>query len=129
AIEYVLKSEDGGLLTKGKAPMYKHGFAVHFLSEGYGKGTDKDLKGRMKATLTRAVKAIADGQNREGGWRYQPKSRDADISVTGCQWHVLAASKRAGCDRRQATVDKGTKCVLSCRDLDQGDRFCYMPRI
>ena len=87
--------------------MYEHGFAVHFLAEAYGKVTDKALKERMKATLTKAVKVIADGQNREGGWRYQPKSRDADISVTCCQLHALAAAKRAGFDVPQATVDKG----------------------
>ena len=109
--------------------MYEHGFAVHFLAEAYGKVTDKALKERMKATLTKAVKVIADGQNREGGWRYQPKSRDADISVTCCQLHALAAAKRAGFEVPQATVDKGIKYVLSCRDLDQSGRFCYMPRI
>lgn len=128
AVEYILKNKEGGLLAQGKAaPMEEHGFAVHFLADGYGKVTDKALKEQMKATLTRAVKVIADGQNREGGWRYQPNSKDADLGGTCCQLHALAAAKRAGFEVPQATIDNGITFILSCRDLNQSGKFRSLP--
>lgn len=70
---------------------------------------------------------IADGQNRAGGWRYQPNSKDADLGGTCCQLHALAAAKRAGFEVPQATIDNGVTFVLSCRDLDQSGKFRYLP--
>jgi len=128
AIEYVLRNEVGGLLAEGRsAPMYEHGFAVRFLAEAYGKVADGALKDRMKATLTRAVGVIADGQNREGGWRYQPNSKDADLSVTCCELQALAAARVAGVDVPQATIDGGIKYVLACRK--KNGRFQYVPNV
>lgn len=126
AIEYVLRNENDGLLAEGKsAPMYEHGFGVRFLGQAYVKVADGVLKERIKATLTRAVKVIADAQNREGGWRYQPNSKDADLSVTCCQLQALADARVAGFDVPQATIDEGIKYVLACRRKD--GRFQYMP--
>ncbi|OJW03196.1 MAG: hypothetical protein BGO49_00015 [Planctomycetales bacterium 71-10] len=128
AIEYVLRHEAGGLLAEGSsAPMYEHGFAVRFLAEAYGKVADGDLKDRLKATLTRAVGVIADGQNREGGWRYQPNAKDADMRVTCCQLQALAAARVAGIDVSRATVDKGVEYIFACRVKD--GRFRYMPNV
>ena len=39
--------------------------------------------------MSKAVNLIVDTQNAEGGWRYQPQRRDADISVTICQVMAL----------------------------------------
>jgi uncharacterized protein YfaS (alpha-2-macroglobulin family) len=107
--------------------MYEHGFAVRFLAEAYGKVADGALKDRLKATLTRAVAVIADGQNREGGWRYQPNSKDADLSATCCQLQALAAASAAGVNVPRATIDEGIKYVLACRKKD--GRFQYMPNV
>lgn len=127
AIDYILRNEDGGLLAEGRsAPMCEHGEAVHFLAEAYDKVTDHALRDRMKGALLRAVKVIAESQNREGGWRYTRTPRDADISVTSCQLHALAAAKRAGFEVPQATIDNGISYILGCLDLHHGDRFRYM---
>jgi len=107
--------------------MYEHGFAVRFLAEAYGKVADVVLKDRMKAALTRAVAVTADGQNRKGGWRYQPNSKDADLSVTCCQLQALAAARAAGLDVPQATIDGGIEYVLACRNTN--GRFQYMPNV
>ena len=128
AIEYVLRHEADGLLAEGKsAPMYEHGFAVRFLAEAYDKVADGDLKGRLRVILTRAVAVIADGQNREGGWRYQPNSKDADVSVTCCELQALAAARAAGVDVPQATLDAGIQYVIACRK--KNGRFQYMPNV
>lgn len=130
AIEYILRNEVAGLLAEGRfTPMYEHGQAVHFLAEAFSKVTDKVLQDRMKGVLSRAVTVITDSQNREGGWRYRRTPRDADISVTCCQLHALAAAQRAGFDVPQTTIDQGIKYILSCRDLYYGDRFRYMPKV
>lgn len=127
AIEYVLRHEAGGPLAEGRsAPMYEHGFAVRFLAEAYGKVADGALKERLKATLTRAVGVIVDSQNL-GGWRYQPNSKDADLTMTCCELQALAAARAAGVDVPQATIDAGIQYVLACRK--KNGRFQYMPNV
>jgi hypothetical protein len=131
AVEYVLQNETDGLLAREgqPAPMYEHAFTVRFLAEAYGKVTDKALKDRMKATLTRAVHLIVTSQTREGGWRYQPAPIDADVSATACQLHALAAAKQAGFDVPAETIDRGVKYVCACQDLKGGDGgFHYTTR-
>ena len=72
--------------------MYGHGFATLFLAEVYGMHPDPDLRQK----LVKAVKLIINTQNDEGGWRYQPERREADISVTICQVMALRAARNAG---------------------------------
>lgn len=132
AVEFVLDNarvDVAGLLARseGHGPMYEHAFAVEFLAEAHGKTADKERKGRIKEALGRAVQVIVDAQNREGGWRYRPAPGDADVSVTSCQLHALAAARAAGLDVPQATIDRGVKYVLACQDLLGGDGgFHYM---
>ena len=47
----------------------------------------------LREKLSRAVKLIIDTQNEDGGWRYQPQRREADLSVTVCE--VMALRTRA----------------------------------
>ena len=72
--------------------MYGHGFAVTYLAEVYGMTERKNLK----PCLNRAIKLILSSQNKEGGWRYEPKPSDADVSVTVCQVMALRSGKNAG---------------------------------
>ena len=58
--------------------MYAHGIASVALAEIYGQ-TRSPV---MRAKLDRAIKLIISSQNPEGGWRYRPIVKDADISVT-----------------------------------------------
>ena len=44
--------------------------------------------------LAKAVKLIRNTQNAQGGWRYQPRRTEADISVTICQVMALRAARR-----------------------------------
>ena len=57
---------------------------------------DKALREEVREKLHQAVKLILDSQNGEGGWRYTPGSRDADLSVTICQIMALRAARNAG---------------------------------
>jgi hypothetical protein len=90
--------------------MYSHGFATTVLAELYGEVQDPTIK----AKLQRVVLLIIHAQNPQGGWRYQPGSRDADISVTVPQTVALCAAKRAGIEVPQVTIDKAIGYIKSC---------------
>lgn len=132
AVRYVLSREDKG--TPGffhnpnvdQAGMYGQGFAVLFLADAHATITDRKLKTEVKEALTRAVKLLIDSQNARGGWRYQPKPQDADVSVTACQAVALRAARDAGIDVPQATIDKAADYVKSCQHPDDGG-FRYTP--
>ncbi len=100
AIEYVIGQESrdtpGFLYHKSGSTfgaMYGHGFGTLLLGEAYGMATKRDLQKRIRDTLERAVKLIESSQNVEGGWRYDPKPKSADVSVTICQ--IMALRSRA----------------------------------
>ena len=76
--------------------MYEHGFATLFLAEAYGMSRAAGLREKLAG----AVRFIVETQNREGGWRYFPERRDADISVTICQVMALRAAKNAAMNVR-----------------------------
>ena len=87
---------DNGLLVgkeRSHGPMYSHGIATLMLAEIYGM-VDPTQSERCREVLQRAIKLIVDAQNHpksaehDGGWRYQPTSGDADLSVTA--WQLLA---------------------------------------
>lgn len=133
ALDYVLRQEKStprGYLHNHAAtphgPMYGHGFGTLFLAEVYGMvhdRKDKKLRERLHGTLERAVQLIITSQNVEGGWRYQPEPKDADISVTICQIMALRAARNVGFSVPKSVVDKCTKYVQRCQDHDGGFRY------
>jgi hypothetical protein len=100
-------------------PMYEHGFATLFLSEVYGMSPRDDLRDK----LARAVDLIVRTQNAEGGWRYQPRREDADISVTICQVMALRAARNAGIKVPNETIDKCVDYVKRSQNPDGGFRY------
>jgi hypothetical protein len=131
AVDYILGQEQKdppGFFAAGPThgPMYGQGYAVLFLAEVHGVLPGKARKGRVKECLTRATRLILAAQNREGGWRYQPVPRDADVTVTACQLHALRAARAAGLDVPKEALDRGARYVLSCQDLQAGGGFRYM---
>jgi hypothetical protein len=128
ALRYVLDTDDGRgyLLSKSgtsHGPMYGHGFGALFLAEVHGMVHDRELRDRLRDTIKRAIKLIVDHQNPEGGWRYQPGNRDADISVTVCQIMALRAARNAGFYVPKSTVDRCTRYVKNCQDREGGFRY------
>lgn len=134
ALDFILSQENvagghPGFLHNPKAsphgPMYNHGFATLLLACVHGTIKDKKQAARVEETLGRAVKLIVESQNREGGWRYTPDSRDADITVTTCQMASLLAARKAGIEVPDRTIDQGIAYVKKCQDRDSG-AFRYM---
>ncbi|MBD3674669.1 MAG: terpene cyclase/mutase family protein [Planctomycetaceae bacterium] len=100
-------------------PMYDHGFAVTFLAEIYGMTDRKDLR----ACLDRSIKLIISSQNQEGGWRYEPKPSDADVSVTVCQVMALRSAKNAGLYVPKETIDRAVAYLKGSQNSDGGFRY------
>ncbi len=104
-IDYVLGSQrDNGLLLGvqiGSGPMYSHSISTLFLSEVSGM-VDPDRQKRIDDVLPRALEVILAAQkvqkspNHQGGWRYQPNSRDSDISCTGWPLMALRSARNNG---------------------------------
>ena len=74
--------------------------------------------------MSKAVNLIVNTQNSEGGWRYQPQRRDADISVTICQVMALRAARNAGLFVPRETIDRCIDYVKRSQNADGG--FMYM---
>jgi squalene cyclase len=124
-VDYVLTNTNdrGFISTPGggsHGPMYGHGFATLFLAEVYGTSPVMDVRDKLSA----AVKLIVDTQNEEGGWRYQPRRSEADLSVTICQVMALRAAKNAGIYVPTETIDKCIEYVKRSQNPDGG--FMYM---
>jgi len=102
-----------------RGPMYGHGFATLFLAEVLGMSRNDEVR----VALTNAVRLIGDVQNHEGGWRYDPRRHDADISVTVCQVMALRAARNAGIFVPNETVEQAVAYVRRCQNSDGG--FSY----
>lgn len=133
-IRYVLDHQrsDGMLVSNtSHGPMYCHGISTLMLAEVVGMTADAELAERTQRALGRAIKLILMAQNlpkspdNAGGWRYQPTSRDSDISVSGWQLMALRAAKSAGCDVPSENIDRAVAYLKHCAVPSGG--FAYQP--
>jgi hypothetical protein len=99
-------------------PMYEHALATLALIEASGWVTTAG----MRETCQAAVDLIVGAQNREGGWRYQPKPQDADLSVTVMQVVALRAAQNARLEVPQETIDGAIRYVKTCARPEGGGR-------
>jgi Prenyltransferase and squalene oxidase repeat len=108
-------------------PMYGHGFGTLFLGECHGQVHDRALREELTTKLRQALQLIVRSQNSEGGWRYHPHTREADLSVTVCQIMALRSGRNAGFAVPKACVKRCVAYVKRCQDPMRGF-FRYMPR-
>ena len=99
--------------------MYGHGFATLFLAQVYGMTKRDDIRRK----LSDAIRLIVRTQNHEGGWRYQPRPEDADVSVTVCQIMALRAARNAGIHAPKSTRDRCVEYIKKCQNDDGGFRY------
>ena len=123
-VEYVLEHcHRSGFISYREAvsrgPMYGHGFATLFLAEVYGMSQRAELREK----LSKAVQLIVNTQNSEGGWRYEPRRNEADVSVTVCQVMALRAARNAGIHVPNETVDNAIHYIKRCQNPDGGFRY------
>jgi hypothetical protein len=128
ALKYVMENTaPSGFIAVANAgthgPMYSHGFGTLFLAEAYGMTHKAEIRDELREKLTNAVRLIIDTQNPEGGWRYQPVRKDADLSVTICQINALRAARNAGLFVPKETVDACIRYVKQSQNPDGGFRY------
>jgi hypothetical protein len=118
ALRAMISSQDAqtGYLPNS---MYHHGFAMLALAEAYGavdeallwqpaeSGGSEGKQRSLAESLDLAIRCASTSQkkNRWGGWRYTPDATDADTSVTGAVLMGLLASRNAGMEVPDETIN------------------------
>jgi hypothetical protein len=98
----VVADENGYLGRSDRSRMYGHGIITLMLTEMVGMSVDEEVDRKVRDLAKAGVKLILTAQkvnkndSNKGGWRYEPQSTDADISVSVWQLMSLRAAKNAG---------------------------------
>ena len=103
--------------------MYSHGFASLFLSEVCGMMPEAERQKKVNAVLEQATAFAVAAQNKDGGWRYEPRAPYGDVSVTVAIMMALRAARSAGLGVRQSVVRAGSQYIRGCQTADGG--FSY----
>jgi hypothetical protein len=105
--------------AEGSHNMYGHGIAALALGEVYGMTGDESIRPRLE----RAIKLILGSQNKQGGWRYNPRPESADISVSVLQVVALRVAKNSGIDVPEENLQRAIAYLRACRHNSGG--FTY----
>ena len=115
ALDFVLQedrqSETGYYGSKDGSRMYGHGITTLTLSEMLGMGLDEEQDQKIRKRTQKAIDLILRSQkvpkspSHQGGWRYSPDSRDADLSATIWQLMSLRSAKNAGLSVPSAAIE------------------------
>ena len=130
ALDYLLRDEvidDRGYYGRtDNSQMYGHGIATLALAEMLGMGRDEKQDQKCRERLEKAVEVIIRSQKVEkpghlkGGWRYDPESRDSDISASVWQVMALRGARNAGLeipnDSIRNAVNYISRSYASARD-------------
>jgi hypothetical protein len=108
----------------GSKYMYNHGIATIALAELYGETRHPAMRQKLQGAIQLIVTSQSNEGRHRGGWRYQPKPGDADISVTVLQVVALRAAKNGGLDVPQQTIDDAVDYVKRCATGNSGG-FAY----
>jgi len=114
-----------GYLGGNDGKMYSHCIATLFLSEVSGM-VRPELQAKIGEALPRALKIILDAQkiekdkSHQGGWRYQPDSRDSDFSCSGWALMALRSARLNGAAVPPEAIKNAVEYVLRRHDEKQG---------
>jgi hypothetical protein len=131
-LDYILSHKPAnGYLNRG-GRMYGHGIATLFLSEVSGM-VDQRRQRQIDALLPLALRVILDAQKvtkqpvHQGGWRYEPHSRDSDLSLTGWSLMALRSAKLNGAPVPDKAIADAGGFVRMCwkHDGRAGDHLGY----
>ena len=126
ALDFVLldKHQDSnGYFGKADhSRMYGHGIITLMLSEMVGMGVNKKQDELLRKRLEKSLQLILWSQKQKnkndkrqyGGWRYEPNSRDSDLSVTVWQLMSLRASNDAGIAVPKEAIDDAVEYLKNC---------------
>ncbi len=146
ALKYVLdekrQDSEGYLGRSDGSRMYGHGIATLMLTELLGMGTDADQDKLIEQRCQKAIELILQAQQQkksrryQGGWRYTPSAKDADLSVTIWQLMALRSAKNDGLDVPASAIQQAVEYLkrsyASTMDRNgmpdgRASGFCYTP--
>ncbi len=115
ALAYVLHDdrvdEKGYFGQADGSRMYGHGITTLMLTEMMGMGVSSEQDKLIHERCQKAIDIILSSQKEpkpthfQGGWRYEPASRDADLSVTVWQVMALRSAKNDGLKVPKQAID------------------------
>ncbi len=141
-VDNVEPDEHGYLGRSDRSRMYGHGIITLMLTEMLGMSIDEETDRKVHELTKGAIKLILSAQNvqkndsNKGGWRYEPQSSDADISVSVWQLMSLRAAKNAGLEVPAEAIAKAVAYVKRSyrserdaqgRPLNMAAAFSYEP--
>lgn len=147
AIAFVLQADrqddQGYYGRKDGSRMYGHGITTLMLTEMLGMGTSDDQDKLLHERCQKAIDLILSAQrekksvHQQGGWRYKPDSRDADLSATVWQLMALRSAKNDGMQVPASSIREAVEYLkrsysspLNRDGLPSSDKpggFCYQP--
>ncbi len=92
--------KEKGYFGKGGGRMYGHGICTLALAEAYGMMQKEQENKQVREALDLAIKVVLKAQCQQknqhfGGWRYNPRNNDSDLSVSA--WQILALRAAQNC--------------------------------
>ena len=116
ALAYVLQKdrvdEQGYFGRADGSRMYGHGITTLMLTEMLGMGISEEQDQLIHDRCEKAIEIILSSQKEpkpthlRGGWRYEPGSKDADLSVTVWQLMALRSAKNDGLNVPKSAIDE-----------------------
>jgi hypothetical protein len=135
-LTYVLdanRQEKDGYYGKDGSRMYGHGITTLLLAETLGMAETAAQDALIRERLEKAVALILRAQQAKpasnrahfGGWRYQPDSKDSDLSVTAWQVLALRAAQNAAIEVPGRAIEDAVRYIkITCEAVPA---FRYQP--
>ena len=146
ALAFVLQDDriddQGYFGRKDGSRMYGHGIITLMLTEMLGMGVDEEQDLLIHERCQQAIDLILSSQkerkptNFRGGWRYNPNSRDSDLSATVWQLMALRSAKNDGMQVPSEAIDEAVEYLRRsyASPIDRNglptrkaSGFCYEP--
>jgi hypothetical protein len=118
-LDFILKESNqdahGYFGNRDGGRMYGHGIITLTLSEMLGMGVSEDQDKILRKRCQKAIDLILRSQkvpkspSHQGGWRYSPDARDADLSVSIWQLMSLRSAKNAGLEVPASAIESAIK--------------------
>lgn len=115
--ENIVPTDEGYLGQADRSRMYGHGIMTLMYAEMLGQTLDDTMDKKIRARVKNAIDLIIRSQDvikseaNRGGWRYEPASSDADISVSVWQVMSLRAAKNAGLEVPRQAIDRAVAYI------------------
>lgn len=147
ALAFVLRDDridnQGYFGAKDGGRMYGHGIVTLMLTEMLGMGVDEAQDKLIHERCQKAIDLILSSQKEnkpihaQGGWRYTPNAKDADLSVSVWQLMALRSAKNDGLQVPATSIRDAVEYLkrsyaakLDANGLPdkKASGFCYEPR-